>query len=111
MLTGSCLCGSVAYEVDAGPGPIVHCNCVTCRKTHGSAFSTVSNVPRDRFRWTKGESLLRAFESSPGKNRFFCTQCGSHIVAEGAERLAFDGRFCRVPRMLRSTPHFGVMRC
>jgi hypothetical protein len=54
------------------------------RKTHGSAFSTVSNVPRDRFRWTKGESLLRAFESSPGKNRYFCTQCGSHIVAERA---------------------------
>jgi hypothetical protein len=81
MLTGSCLCGSVAYEVDAAPGPIVHCHCVTCRKTHGSAFSTVSSVPRDRFRWTKGESLLRAFESSPGKNRYFCTQCGSHIVA------------------------------
>jgi hypothetical protein len=30
MLTGSCLCGSVAYEVDADPGPIVHCHCRTC---------------------------------------------------------------------------------
>ena len=46
MLTGSCLCGSVAYEVAAEPGPIVHCHCATCRKTHGSAFSTVTNVPR-----------------------------------------------------------------
>ena len=55
MLAGSCLCGSVAYEVDAGPGPIVHCHCTICRKTHGSAFSTVTNVPRDRFRWTRGE--------------------------------------------------------
>ena len=54
MLTGSCLCGSVAYEVDGPPGPIVHCHCATCRKTHGSAFSTVTNVPRDRFRWRKG---------------------------------------------------------
>src|SRR5947207_8796265 len=84
MLTGSCLCGSVAYEVDADPGPIVHCHCATCRKTHGSAFSTVTNVPRDRFRWTRGEDLLRGFESSPGKTRYFCTQCGSHIVAERA---------------------------
>jgi hypothetical protein len=84
MLTGSCLCGSVAYEVDAAPGPIVHCHCVTCRKAHGSAFSTVSSVPRDRFRWTRGENLLKAFESSPGKNRYFCTQCGSQIVAERA---------------------------
>jgi hypothetical protein len=82
MLTGSCLCGNVAYEVDAGPGTIVHCHCATCRKTHGSAFSTVTTVPRDRFRWTKGENLLRGFESSPGKQRYFCTNCGSHIVAE-----------------------------
>ena len=71
MLTGSCLCGSVAYEVDADPGPIVHCHCATCRKTHGSAFSTVTNVPRDRFRWTKGENLLKGFKSSPGKTALF----------------------------------------
>ena len=82
MLTGSCLCGSIAYEVDADPGPIVHCHCATCRKTHGSAFSTVTNVPRDRFRWIRGEHLLKGFKSSPGKQRYFCTQCGSHIVAE-----------------------------
>jgi hypothetical protein len=82
MLTGSCLCGSVAYEVDAPAGPIVHCHCETCRKTHGSAFSSISPVARDRFRWTKGENLLSAFESSPGKFRRFCSRCGSHIVAE-----------------------------
>ncbi|EJN15203.1 hypothetical protein PMI42_01211 [Bradyrhizobium sp. YR681] len=81
MLSGSCLCGGVAYEVDAAPSLIMHCHCQTCRKTHGSAFSTVTNVPRDRFRWTKGEDLLRGFESSPGKTRYFCSQCGSHIVA------------------------------
>jgi hypothetical protein len=89
MLTGSCLCGSVAYEVDADPGPFVHCHCRTCRKTHGSAFSTVTNVPRDRFRWIRGEGLLRGFESSPSKTRYFCTQCGSHIVAarEGKDTI------------------------
>jgi hypothetical protein len=82
MLTGTCLCGSVAYEVDAEVGPIVHCHCRTCRKTHGSAFSTVTNVPRDRFRWTSGQHLLKGFESSPGKTRYFCGQCGSHILAD-----------------------------
>ena len=89
MLAGNCLCGSVAYEVDADPGPIVHCHCRTCRKTHGSAFSTVTNVPRDRFRWIRGEGLLKGFESSPGKTRYFCTQCGSHIVAarEGKDTI------------------------
>lgn len=82
MLAGSCLCGRVAYEVDAPPGPIIHCHCQTCRKTHGSAFSSLTNVPRERFRFVKGEELLNAFESSPGKLRKFCSRCGSHIVAE-----------------------------
>jgi hypothetical protein len=82
MLTGSCLCGGVAYEVDAGPLPFVHCHCRTCRKTHGAAFSSVMSVPRKSFRWIKGEQLLASFESSPGKLRYFCSQCGSHIFAE-----------------------------
>jgi hypothetical protein len=82
MLTGSCLCGAIAYEVDAPPGPIVHCHCETCRKTHGAAFSSLCAVPRDKFRWTKGEALLARFESSPGKERCFCTKCGSHLYAE-----------------------------
>jgi hypothetical protein len=82
VLTGSCLCGGVAYEVDAPAGPIVHCHCAICRKSHASAFSSISAVPRERFRFTRGEDLLSAFESSPGKFRRFCSRCGSHIVAE-----------------------------
>lgn len=82
MLSGSCLCGSVAYEADASLGPIIHCHCQTCRKAHGAAFSSVASVPRDAFRWTRGEELLSVFESSPGKFRRFCSRCGSQIVAE-----------------------------
>jgi hypothetical protein len=86
MLSGSCLCGGVRYEVDSAPGPIVHCHCDVCRKAHGSAFSSVSEVPRDKFRWTAGHELLSSYQSSPGKFRHFCSQCGSHIVAERPAR-------------------------
>lgn len=82
MLSGSCLCGAVAYEVDADPGPIIHCHCQTCRKAHGSAFSSLMAVPRGGFRWVRGEERLGAFESSPGKVRRFCAVCGSQITAE-----------------------------
>jgi hypothetical protein len=82
MLTGSCLCGAVAYEVAAPLQRIVHCHCRTCRKTHGAAYSSVAAVPREAFRWLRGAALLAAFESSPGKLRRFCSRCGSHIVAE-----------------------------
>jgi hypothetical protein len=82
MLNGSCLCGAVAYEVEAPLERIVHCHCRTCRKTHGAAFSSVTAVPREKFRWVRGQELLGAFESSAGKFRRFCTRCGSHIMAE-----------------------------
>src|SRR5262249_59960927 len=82
MLAGSCLCGAVAYEVDAPLEGIAHCHCRTCRKTHASAFSSVTAVPREKFRWTRGQDLLAAFESSPGKFRRFCSRCGSHVLAE-----------------------------
>ena len=82
MLTGSCLCQAVAYEVDAEAGPFVHCHCRMCRKTHASAFSSVMPVPRDAFRWLRGEQLLSSYESSPGKFRRFCSRCGSHIMAD-----------------------------
>ena len=82
MLTGSCLCGAVAYQADATIERIVHCHCQTCRKTHGAAFSSVAVVPREKFQWLRGQEQLAAIESSPGKFRRFCSRCGSHIMAE-----------------------------
>jgi hypothetical protein len=82
MLTGSCLCGRITYEAEVSPAPFVHCHCHICRKAHGSAFSSVMSIPRQAFRWIKGEELLTSYESSPGKFRRFCSGCGSHILAE-----------------------------
>ena len=82
MLHGSCLCSAVTYEVDCSPQPFVHCHCQTCRKTHGSAFSTVMGVAEGDFNWVSGKNNLNSFESSPGKHRYFCKICGSHIVAK-----------------------------
>ena len=82
MLEGSCLCGAVAYEADANVQEIVHCHCQSCRKAHGSAFSSIASVPREGFRWTRGQDRLGAYESSPGKFRRFCRTCGSQIVAD-----------------------------
>jgi hypothetical protein len=55
-------------------------------KDHGSAFSSIASVPREKFRWIRGQELLAAFESSPGKFRRFCSRCGSHLFAERTSR-------------------------
>jgi hypothetical protein len=85
MLSGSCLCGAVRYEISGELGPIGNCHCRTCRKAHSAAFATTARVDRDSFRWSKGDNELASFESTPGKKRFFCPRCGSHLMA------AWDG--------------------
>jgi len=80
-LRGGCLCGAVRYVVDAPLGPIGHCHCRTCRKAHAAAFATTARAPREAFRWETGEDRVAHFASSPGKRRFFCPRCGSHLMA------------------------------
>ena len=92
MLTGSCLCGAVAWEADAPARPIAFCNCRTCRKASGTAFAANMAVPRTSFRWVHGEDALRSYESSPGKVRRFCGRCGSPVTAERPGDLAADVR-------------------
>ncbi len=81
-MKGSCHCGTVTLEVVKFAGPIAHCHCNTCRKTHSAAFASTVRVQREDFRWTKGEPELRHYESSPGKTRHFCGNCGAHLMAE-----------------------------
>lgn len=81
MIKGSCMCGKITYGIDGHIGEITHCHCTTCRKAHGSAFSSVAAVQIDDFEFTSGESLIKCHQSSPGKSRWFCSNCGSHIYA------------------------------
>src|SRR5262249_10879577 len=82
MLTGSCLCGAVVFEANAPATAITFCNCRNCRKVSGTAFAANMSVPRNSFRWVRGEDQLGSYESSPGKVRRFCAQCGSAMTAE-----------------------------
>jgi len=81
-INGSCLCGQVRYEVRTEMGAITHCHCPSCQKAHATAFSSVSAVPADGLIFTAGESLLKFYESSVGKKRYFCSHCGSQIYAK-----------------------------
>ncbi len=40
MLSGSCLCGGVKYEVSGGIQTVTNCHCSLCRKMSGSAFAS-----------------------------------------------------------------------
>jgi hypothetical protein len=77
VIHGSCLCGSVRYDLD-GPFEVMsHCQCSMCRRHHGAAFATFVSVPLSGFRWVAGENEISTFQSSNYGKRTFCGKCGS----------------------------------
>ena len=99
IYTGACLCGGIRFRVDADLAAIQLCYCTQCRKAQGGPFAAVIPVPTSALGWLDGESLLQAYESSPGKERAFCRRCGSPVFSRrtsvpGVLRLRaglFDG--------------------
>jgi hypothetical protein len=85
MLTGSCACGQVRYEIHGQLlGPITYCHCWRCRKHSGSSFGTTAGVRAADLHFVAGEELLSSWESSPGYHRFFASCCGSPIYKRNA---------------------------
>lgn len=79
MIRGSCLCGSVRYEIRVSLSRITHCHCSQCRKPHGAAFGTYATVNRADFTFITGEGDVTSYASSPGVLRTFCKRCGSTL--------------------------------
>lgn len=90
---GSCLCGTVAFEIDGAFDSFYLCHCGRCRKGSGSAhaanlFSTTASL-----KWRHGQDKVRQF-TLPGTrhSRSFCSICGAAVPG-----LQMDGRLLVVP--------------
>lgn len=81
-ILGSCQCKKVQYEAAQIDGPLWNCFCQTCRKSHAADHNTAARVKSEDFKITSGENSLRSYESTPGKLRWFCETCGTHVYAE-----------------------------
>ncbi len=79
-VSGSCLCGSVQYQINGDAKRFYHCHCQRCRKTTGTGHaSNILVTPESSLTWIKGEELLKNYKV-PEAERFyncFCSSCGS----------------------------------
>src|SRR5919204_246146 len=89
VVSGSCLCGGVRFEVTLPFRRGNHFHRSRCRKHSGTFGLTQGRVPRDRFRLVGGEELIRVYRPEGGKVKAFCSTCGSSLFGgdwpEGAE--------------------------
>jgi len=86
VITGSCHCGAVKYEIHGQFLMFAYCHCPDCRKYSGSAFSSILGTESAGFKIVVGEDRLIEYQSSPGKHRFFCGTCGCRIYLRAEHR-------------------------
>jgi hypothetical protein len=81
VISGSCLCGAMAFSAAATPRRVVNCHCSLCRRSRAAAFSSTLLVPSDAFRWTQGAERARHY-ALPAPRQYatdFCADCGSLV--------------------------------
>lgn len=81
---GGCLCGAVRFRVSAEPVESGYCHCTMCQRNSGGPFQVGATVPIEAFAFTKGEP--KAYESSPGFMRLFCSECGSPLGFQAKDK-------------------------
>lgn len=79
------MCGSIQFTLAGGITDIIHCHCSLCRKASGSAYATNAFVNAEDFELTDTRNTLTFFESSEGKRKYFCQNCGAPIYSSNAQ--------------------------
>lgn len=83
-ITGSCLCGKVAYTVHGPYKAFYFCHCTRCRKKTGSAHASNIFAGAENFRWTSGEDSIKRYKLPEAEafSTWFCGECGSAVPHE-----------------------------
>ena len=78
MMTGSCCCGAVQFELSEKPTLMGMCHCSRCRKLGASALAFVTS---ESFRITAGKDKIQRYQPVPPfeLDRYFCSACGTAL--------------------------------
>jgi hypothetical protein len=77
---GSCLCGSVTFEITGAFTTFYLCHCERCRKDSGSAHAANLFSPTAQLTWLSGTENITTFTLPETRHsKSFCAICGSAL--------------------------------
>lgn len=85
-IKGSCLCGTVRFEINGELNHFFLCHCQHCRKDTGSAHAANVFSSTAQLHWLSGETQVKHFrlkDSRHGKS--FCSECGSALPWQSSD--------------------------
>ena len=87
MMTGTCFCKAVRYELLAESQMQGLCYCTDCQVLGGSSHWTSYAIAIPDFRLTEGELASYTYDPGSGRQvtRYFCGGCGTQIKAQSDE--------------------------
>jgi hypothetical protein len=110
ILTGSCLCGAIRYEVADAFRYAMNCHCSQCRRATGSAFKPFAGIEAAKLRITQGADDIAIYGNPAEAHDVHCRTCFSllySIVNEGTTAHVTLGTLTDTPS-LRPTKHIFV---
>lgn len=91
---GSCLCGTVTFEISPPLQRMIHCHCSRCQKSTGTGHATNIAAGPDQLKWLSGQELITRFDLTTAVrfSKWFCSQCGCPLP-----RLSRDSKMIIIP--------------
>jgi hypothetical protein len=92
-VAGSCLCGTVRFEIRGAFERFFLCHCARCRKDTGSAHAANLFSSTATIEWLSGRDCVRTYRLPETRHeRSFCAGCGSALPG-----VQLDGALLVVP--------------
>ena len=91
MLTGSCGCGTVSFEVTRPFLSASYCHCTRCQRRTGTAASANGRAEAGSVPVVTGEEELRVWAPEGGFEKVFCGRCGSALFSRAPGTSEYTG--------------------
>lgn len=105
---GSCLCGSVQFDISGDFDAFFLCHCSRCRKNSGSAHGANLFAANATIAWRSGAANVASYRLPDTRHeRSFCRTCGSAlpVAAAGGAMLVVPAGSLDGPVGIRPTAH------
>jgi len=82
VLSGSCFCGAVKFQVSGAPEAMGYCHCESCRHWSAGPVNAFTLWKPESLKVTQGAASIGSYNKTPISHRKWCTKCGGHLFTD-----------------------------
>lgn len=99
VLSGSCFCGEVRFEVRGEPAAMGYCHCESCRHWSAGPVNAFSLWAPEALEITRGGASIGTYNKTAGSSRRWCTKCGGHLFTDHPKMGLVDVYAALLPQL------------